>query len=48
MGYLETGTIDMRLGHADIKTTMNIYSYVLRSAEHEAAKHFTGLFVALK
>ncbi|WP_246031865.1 tyrosine-type recombinase/integrase [Salibacterium salarium] len=36
--------ISERLGHADIKTTMNIYSHVLRSADQEAAKHFNNLF----
>lgn len=33
-----------RLGHANIKTTMDIYAHVLRSADKAAAKHFDSLF----
>ncbi|MGE5703305.1 MAG: site-specific integrase [Clostridia bacterium] len=33
-------TISSRLGHADIRTTMNIYGHALQAADQEAAKHF--------
>lgn len=32
--------ISSRLGHADIKTTMNIYGHAMEKADVEAAKHF--------
>ncbi len=36
--------ISARLGHADIKTTMNIYGHVMESADHSAASKFDNLF----
>ncbi len=35
--------ISSRLGHADIRTTMNIYGHALRSADHAAANTFNRL-----
>lgn len=37
-------TISSRLGHADIKTTMNIYGHALESADQSAANEFDNLF----
>lgn len=37
-------TISARLGHADIKTTMNIYGHALESADKAAADHFDQMF----
>ncbi|WP_374187291.1 tyrosine-type recombinase/integrase [Priestia aryabhattai] len=37
-------TISSRLGHADIRTTMNIYGHALQEADREATKHFDNLF----
>ncbi|MBY0005742.1 site-specific integrase [Priestia aryabhattai] len=37
-------TISSRLGHADIRTTMNIYGHALQEADREATKHFDKLF----
>lgn len=39
-------TISSRLGHADIKTTMNIYGHALESADYSAANEFDSLFKA--
>lgn len=36
--------ISTRLGHADIRTTMNIYGHSLQEADKEAANHFENLF----
>ena len=36
--------ISSRLGHADIRTTMNIYGHALQEADREATKHFDTLF----
>lgn len=36
--------ISERLGHADIKTTMNIYGHYLREADQEAANKLDELF----
>ncbi|MBE2973388.1 site-specific integrase [Priestia megaterium] len=36
--------ISSRLGHADIRTTMNIYGHALQEADREATKHFDKLF----
>ncbi|MFU1991982.1 site-specific integrase [Priestia megaterium] len=36
--------ISSRLGHADIRTTMNIYGHALQEADKEATKHFNKLF----
>ncbi|TJZ40068.1 site-specific integrase [Priestia megaterium] len=36
--------ISTRLGHADIRTTMNIYGHVLQEADKEAANLFEDLF----
>ncbi|WP_027087959.1 tyrosine-type recombinase/integrase [Cohnella panacarvi] len=35
--------ISSRLGHADIRTTMNIYGHALRTADHAAANTFNRL-----
>lgn len=37
-------TIAARLGHADIRTTMNIYGHALQSADQAAADKFESLF----
>jgi integrase len=36
--------ISSRLGHADIKTTMNIYGHALQTADQTAATKFDNLF----
>lgn len=36
--------ISERLGHADVRTTMNIYGHALRSADKEAAEKINDLF----
>ncbi|MBO1515673.1 site-specific integrase [Metabacillus bambusae] len=36
--------ISSRLGHADIRTTMNIYEHALQEADVEAANKFENLF----
>ncbi|MFJ7512573.1 site-specific integrase [Peribacillus simplex] len=36
--------ISSRLGHADIRTTMNTYGHALQEADQEAAKHLESLF----
>lgn len=38
------GTISNRLGSADIRTTMNIYSYALHSADNWSQIHSTRFF----
>ncbi|MCF6409013.1 tyrosine-type recombinase/integrase [Pseudalkalibacillus salsuginis] len=38
-------TISSRLGHADIRTTMNIYGHALQEADQEAANHFDSFFM---
>lgn len=40
--------ISSRLGHADIRTTMNIYGHALQEADKEATKHFDKLFTNKK
>lgn len=40
--------ISSRLGHADIRTTMNIYGHALQEADREATKHFDKLFTNKK
>jgi integrase len=35
--------ISSRLGHADIRTTMNVYGHALRTADHTAANTFNHL-----
>ncbi|WP_255283607.1 site-specific integrase [Priestia megaterium] len=40
--------ISTRLGHADIRTTMNIYGHALQEADREAANHFEDLFNSYK
>nr|WP_255648033.1 site-specific integrase [Pseudalkalibacillus hwajinpoensis] len=37
-------TISSRLGHADIRTTMNIYGHALQEADQVAANHYDSLF----
>ncbi|ADU31008.1 tyrosine-type recombinase/integrase [Evansella cellulosilytica] len=37
-------TISARLGHADIKTTMNIYGHYLREADEKAANKLNSIF----
>jgi integrase len=36
--------ISARLGHADIRTTMNIYGHAIQEADTDAAKKFEDLF----
>ncbi|MDQ0268658.1 tyrosine-type recombinase/integrase [Cytobacillus purgationiresistens] len=36
--------ISERLGHSDIKVTMNTYGHALRRADHEAANKLNDLF----
>nr|MBC9201062.1 site-specific integrase [Paenibacillus sp. PL91] len=36
-------TISSRLGHADIRTTMNTYGHALQSADHAAANTFNSI-----
>jgi integrase len=41
-------TISARLGHADIRTTMNIYGHALQAADHAAADTFNSLLQTRK
>lgn len=36
--------ISARLGHADVKTTLNIYSYYLQEADERVADKLDALF----
>lgn len=42
---VDVATVSKRLGHANISTTMNIYSHALRSPNKEAADKLEKLFV---
>lgn len=42
---VDVATVSKRLGHANISTTMNIYSHALRSPNKEAADKLETLFV---